>query len=178
MDGRKDGRMALLIFMTTSNRQLFCRLLHANKRRMVANARKVPDRLFFFGCLSACPAAWLHPGKCDYDSITFRMTSRYLMGVPVAGGSVLPNGGAGTGTPVPWQAAVPKMLSWVEDALIFWSKPGAGSPAVQYGARCVSEQRDDANRKQLLAAHCSALLYLPLPACLPACLFFRRVSLA
>ena len=113
----------------------------------------------------------LHPGKCDYDSITFRMTSRYLMGVPVAGGSVLPNGGAGTGTPVPWQSAVPKMLSWVEDALIFWSKPGAGSPAVQYGARCVSEQRDDANRKQLLTAHCSTLPTATcLPACLPACL--------
>lgn len=85
-------------------------------------------------------------GKCDYDSITFRLTSRYLMGVPVAGGSVLPNGGAGTGTPVAWQTAVPKMLRWVEDELIFWTKPGAGSPPVQYGARCVSEQRDDPNR--------------------------------
>ena len=85
-------------------------------------------------------------GKCDYDSITFRMTARYLMGVPVAGGSVQPNGGAGTGTPVLWQTAVPKMLSWVESALIFWANPGPHSPPVQYGARCVSEQRDDPNR--------------------------------
>ena len=84
--------------------------------------------------------------ECDIDSMTFRMTARYLMGVPVAGGVVVPNGGAGSDTPVAWQDAVPKMLAWVEGALIFWSRPGENSPAVQYGARCVSEQRDDPNR--------------------------------
>eukprot|EP01043_Picozoa_sp_COSAG02_P043317 COSAG02_NODE_3762_length_6271_cov_49.947181_4_plen_320_part_00 len=89
--------------------------------------------------------AWID-GVCDYDSITFRMTARYLMGVPVAGGIMPPNGGAGTDTPIHWETAVPKMLSWVEGALIFWDRPGASSPPVQYGARCVSEQRADPNR--------------------------------
>ena len=91
---------------------------------------------------------------CDYDSITFRLTSRYLMGIPAAGGIMPPNGGAGDDTPVPWQTAVPKMLAWVESALIFWDKPGPRSPPVQYGARCVSEQRDDPNR---MSCHTSSV---------------------
>ena len=65
-----------------------------------------------------------------------------------------PNGGAGDDTPVPWQTAVPKMLAWVESALIFWDKPGPHSPPVQYGARCVSEQRDDPNR---MSCHTSSV---------------------
>jgi len=89
--------------------------------------------------------AW-EDGVCDYDSITFRMTSRYLMGVGVAGAIMPPNGGAGTDTPIPWQTAVPKMLRWVESALIFWDAPGPRDPAIQYGARCVSEQRADHDR--------------------------------
>ena len=75
--------------------------------------------------------------KCDYDSITFRMSARYLMGVPVAGGIVLPSGGAGTDTPVAWEEVVPKMLSWVEATL---------GQHFEYGARCISEQRDDQDR--------------------------------
>eukprot|EP00038_Savillea_parva_P001012 m.100751 g.100751 ORF g.100751 m.100751 type:complete len:763 (+) comp10359_c0_seq3:79-2367(+) len=89
--------------------------------------------------------AWIDD-QCDYDSINYRLTSRYLMGVPAAGGIMPPNGGAGNGTAVPWQTAVPKMLSWVENALIFWTEPGPGDPAIQYGARCVSEQRADRDR--------------------------------
>ena len=96
----------------------------------------------------------MRTGHCDYDSITFRLTSRYLMGIPAAGGIMPPNGGAGDDTPVPWQTAVPKMLAWVESALIFWDKPGPHSPPVQYGARCVSEQRDDPNR---MSCHTSSV---------------------
>jgi hypothetical protein len=96
--------------------------------------------------LTTAGLTWAADGKCDYDSITYGMTSRHLMGVTAAGGVVIPSGGAGTGTPVRWQTGVPKMLRWVEGALIFWSKPGSGSPPVQYGAKCVSEQRADPNR--------------------------------
>ena len=75
--------------------------------------------------------------KCDYDSMHWRMFARYLMGVPIAGGVYLPNDGAGSDTPVAWQQAVPKMLRWVEGAL---------GQTIEYGARCIEEQRDDTNR--------------------------------
>lgn len=75
--------------------------------------------------------------KCDFDSINWRMFARYLMGVPVVRGVYPPNDGAGGGTPVAWEQAVPKMLRWVEGAL---------GQTIEHGARCIEEQRDDTNR--------------------------------
>ena len=51
-----------------------------------------------------------------------------------------------------WKTKVPALIDFVERRLIFWEQPGPAGPdpktqpAVYHGARCVSEQRADANR--------------------------------
>ena len=71
-------------------------------------------------------------GNCDYDSIQWGLLARYLMD--------------NADTHPEWENTVPELLQYVESHLIFWDKPGPHSPPVQWGARCVSEQKVDPNR--------------------------------
>ena len=86
-------------------------------------------------------ATYTTPPQCNYDSIQPLLMAQYLLWHR-----------HDTGLGVDWKTHVPALIEFVERKLIFWEQPGPKGPdpnkqpAVQFGARCVSEQRADANR--------------------------------
>ena len=78
---------------------------------------------------------------CNYDSIQPLLFAQYLLHNRDNGNFDLD-----------WRTHVPALIDFVERKLIFWEPPGPPGPnsktqpAVQFGARAVSEQRADANR--------------------------------
>lgn len=92
--------------------------------------------------------------QCNYDSIQPLALAQYLLARRHDDKTNTKKKSKGLQVPMPvdWKVHVPALIELVERKLIFWEQPGppgppkATQPALQYGARCVSEQRADANR--------------------------------
>jgi hypothetical protein len=80
---------------------------------------------------------------CNYDSIQTLLFAQYLL--RHRDDTDFPPG-------VDWKVHVPAIINFVERRLIFWDQPGPPGPAnntqpaIEYGARSVSEQRADEAR--------------------------------